>query len=245
MIMNFLKHIFLFLFITISVHGFTQEELVDSAFTYFRDRIITIDENGINTIIQEIDYLSNRDKLDKNLVIQQLTDRIQTQAHYHAKSGRNKLYHPALLKTLACVAAGAGFLGLTYWIYKKWDAPINVEFDSITQNLKQYGVSVREDTYDTYISHRHVIHNHIIKYNYSRRLANVEDNIVRASLDQLLALRKRQSNIRGFEGAGLLGALLSPIFGSGCAIELYTSNPDDHKLRYEKYQFILQKLASA
>lgn len=245
MIMNFLKHIFLLLFIPICVHGFNQEELVDSAFTYFHDRIITLDEDGINTIIQEIEYLSNRDNLDKNLVLQQLTDRIQAQANYHAKCARSRLYHPALLKTLACAVAGAGFLGLSYWIYKKWDAPLNVEFDGIAQDLKQYGVSIREDTYDTYISHRHVIHNHIIKYNYSRRLASVEDNIVRASLDQLLAIRKRQSNIHGFEGAGLLGALLSVIFGSGCAIELYTSNPEDHKLRYEKYQLLLQKLASA
>jgi len=106
-------------------------------------------------------------------------------------------------------------------------------------------VSIREDKYDTYISHRHVIHNHIIRYNYSRRLANVEDSIVRASLDQLLALRKRQDWLSGFEGVGLVGVLLSAIFGSGCAIELYTSNPEDHQLRYEKYQLILQKLTSA
>jgi hypothetical protein len=226
-------------------YGFTQEELVDSAFTYYHDRIITIDEEGINTIIQEVDYLSKRDNLDKNLVLQQLADRIQAQAQYHAKSARSKLYHPALLKTLACVAAGAGFLGLTYWIYKKWDAPLDVEFDGIAQSLKQFGITVREDKYDTYLSHRHVIHNHIINIVRSRYLSNEENSVVSAAADKLLALRKRQDWLGGFEGAGLVGTLLSVIFGSGCALELYVSDSKDHQLRYEKYQLILQKLASA
>lgn len=241
--MNFLKNIFLFLFITISIHGFTQEELVDSAFTYFHDRIITIDEDGINTIIQEVDYLSKRDNLDKNLVIQQLTDRIESQAHYHAKSARSKLYHPALLKTLACIAAGAGFLGLTYWIYTKWDAPLNIEFDGIAQSLKQYGITIREDKYDTYLSHRHVIHNHIINIVRSRYLSNEENNAVSAAADKLLALRKRQDSLSGFGGAGLVGAMLSVIFGSGFIVELYNNDPKDHQLRYEKYQMILQKIS--
>ena len=227
------------LFVT-GLKGFTQEELVDTTFNYYKNRILTIDEPEIVTILQEVTLISDRDGLDKNLVLQQLSDRITGEMQNQTKLTRSKWRHPSLLPIAIGAASAAGFLALSYWIYKKWDAPLNKEFDTITHDLQRYGVTVQEDKYTTYRSHNHVIHNHIIRSIYSRRLSLEEESTVISKADELLALRKRQYNIGGFEGLGLVGAILSTVFTAGFVSDLYNHDSKEPQKYVEKYNELLR-----
>lgn len=243
--MNIVKYALCVLIITsFNLKGFTQDELMDTTFNHCKTQILTIDEAEIATILQEVAYMCNRDGLDNFLVLQQLSDRIQAQMQHHARYTKSKWKHPLLVPAIVCASIGIGLVGLTYWIYKKWDAPLNNEFNNIVQELQPYSITVKEE-HSFYSSYNHRVHNHIIWLIHSRNLSNAEREIIEIAGNKLLALRKVQDGWKESEsiaaGLAFLSFLLSGNFIKG-AID---SDPKDHQLCYEKYQLLLQKIASS
>lgn len=222
----------------------TQHELANRAFNYFSDsyRIKHLDERDVDTILKEVDAISKRDGLDKNLVLQQLTDQLQNQMQYHAKNMHTRWSHLALVPAVACALAGIGLLGLTYFIYKKWDAPLNIQFNSIVESLKSYGVLIHETKQDTYPKPNHVVTNHTIHYNFSRRITESEEKAALAGVNQLLELRKFQDKMTTYETIPFFGSIVSFVISGKLGTDVYQSSPSDHKVCYEKYQMILNQM---
>lgn len=195
-------YFFLFSLVVTNVHcRLTKNELADRAFNYFSDtdRIKKLDERDVDTILKEIDVISKRDGLDKNTVLQQLSQQLTTQMQYHEKNMHSKWSHTSLVPAVACAAAGIGLLGLAIFIYKKCNAPFNIRFDAIAQNLKQYGIKISERTEETHQGSNHVIQNHIIHYVYTRHVTTDEKSIILSRVEQLCELRKSQSEITRYD----------------------------------------------
>lgn len=223
----------------------TYHELADRAFNYFSDpyRIKGLSERDVDTILHEIDAISKRDGLDKNLVLQQLNDQLQKQMNYHAKNMHTRWTHAALIPAVVGAVAGIGLLGLTYLIYKKWDAPLNAQFGSIVESLKQYGISIHESKHDTHPGPNHVVHNHVINYAYARKVTESENATILAGVEQLLELRKKQNTMTGYESIPFAGSLVSFVLSWKLGADVYKSNPPDHKVCYEKYKMIFNQMA--
>lgn len=243
--MNSTKYLFLCAALVTQVYGFTQQELADSAFNYFFDHIKTIDELQVNVILQEVDIIVKRDGLDKNLVLQQLSDRVQKQIQYHAHYIRGKWNHPSMKIALLSAAAGLGCLGLGYLAYKKWYAPLNTEFDTLAQDLKHYGVRVQEEEYTTHPAYNHTIYHHIVNYRYVRQVSDAEREMAETMVDKLVDIRKRQDWLSSYLGVGgFFGTVISFVIGGQAAQEVYECDYAGHKLHYEKYQMILKQISN-
>lgn len=243
-----MKFTYYFLF-TIGIFGniysFMQDELVDLSFNYFSERIKTLEEVHVDTIIKEINLIAARDGLDKALVIEKLTDRVRNSVKYHAQFIRGKWHHPAAKPALLLALAGVGLIGLTYGIYNKWSSPLNTEFEANANSLKPYGATINEEhTVEHYV--KLTVYKNTVVCTLTRNLSAAENEIIEKTVDSLVKLRKSQNWLWEYiECPCLTGALFSFLFSSFFYQEIYNCNTEDHKLHYEKYQMILQKILSA
>lgn len=233
--------LFLTLFVFVESLAFTQNDLVDQACKYFNYNIETIQKSEIQKLMKEITMICANEGFDESIIKHRIINRLEKQAKSHLCYMGSKWNHPEVVSAITAGAIGLGFLGIIYLIYKVWYQPIGTEFNTISNDLKKYGISIEERS-STEFRGKHTISKNIIYYFASRSLSDEENTIVEMATDKLVDLRKKQEWIIGPMSLSAGAALISFFTSLNFASDIKDSNPEFHKKRFQKYQELLEMI---